>query len=132
MDIQFWLDEKVAKSARVLLIEDDPVTRWMVRKTLKRDCILATASSAGKAYAAYASYAPDVVFLDINLPDASGHDVLAWIMRNDPGAWVVMFTASNTAEDVSRALGGGARGYIAKPFIKEKLLEYVNDCPKLH
>lgn len=110
---------------KVLLIEDDPVTRWMVRNALKYECEFVTASTMSKAFSMYASYQPDVVFLDINLPDGDGRTVLEWIMRNDPGACVVMFSSNDNLDNISSALEDGASGFIAKPFLKEQLMHYV-------
>tara|TARA_R110002072_G_scaffold107003_2_gene233284 strand:- start:968 stop:1804 length:837 start_codon:yes stop_codon:yes gene_type:complete len=113
------------KNAKVLLVEDDPVTRWLVRQTLKDNCDLLTAQAANKVFSIYASYQPDVVFLDINLPDKNGYDVLEWIMRNDPGANVVMFSSQNDMDSITNALDMGATGFIGKPFIKNQLLSYI-------
>ncbi|MCB1782509.1 MAG: response regulator [Alphaproteobacteria bacterium] len=110
---------------RVLLVEDDPVTRWMVRNALRDTCHFVTAPSAHKAFAMYSSFDPDIVFLDINLPDQSGHTVLEWIMRNDPGAYVVMFSSDNNMDNIASALEDGAQGFISKPFLKEQLLHYM-------
>ena len=112
-------------NAKVLLVEDDPVTRWLVRQTLKDNCDFATAQTANKAFSLYATYQPDFVFLDINLPDKDGYEVLNWIMRNDPGANVIMFSSLNNMDSITRALDMGAIGYIAKPFIKNQILDYV-------
>ena len=110
---------------RVLLAEDDPVTRWMVRNALKNECEFATAPVASKVYSMYSAYQPDVVFLDIDLPDGNGFTVLEWIMRNDPGAYVVMFSSNDDLDNISNAIEQGARGFVAKPFLKENLLHYV-------
>ncbi len=112
---------------KVLLVEDDPVTRWMVRSALKHECQFATSSSANKAFGMYASFQPDVVFLDINLPDKSGYEVLEWIMRHDPGACVVMFSSEDHLDNIANALEDGASGFIAKPFLKENLLHYIHN-----
>ncbi len=111
--------------AKVLLIEDDPVTRWMVGNALKNHCILATANCANKAFAQYAEMKPDIVFLDIGLPDKDGKQVLEWILHNDPGANVVMFSGDSRLETISASLEQGAKGFIAKPFLKEKLFHYI-------
>jgi two-component system chemotaxis response regulator CheY len=111
---------------KVLLIEDDPVTRWMVRHALKDQCQLATAPTAGQAFVLYQAWKPDVVFLDINLPDKNGLDVLKWIKSNDPGAYVVMFSSANNMDNITGALEDGASGFVAKPFLKDSLLHYIN------
>lgn len=110
---------------RVLLVEDDPVTRWMVRNTLKQECEFATATCANKAYNAYASFQPDLVFLDINLPDQNGTSVLKWIIHHDPGASVVMFSSNNHLDMITETLNAGACGFVAKPFLRKDLLHYV-------
>ncbi len=117
------------KKKRVLVVEDDPIARWMVRKTLQDECMVAMASGVNKAFSAYQSYKPDIVFLDINLEDGSGYDVLQWIMRHDPGATVVMFSGSDDALNIARATEQGAKGFVPKPFIKDHLLEYIYSCP---
>lgn len=119
-------------SRKVLLVEDDPVTRWMVRTALKDECCLATAHDAGKAISAYQTFRPDMVLLDINLPDRDGRAVMESIRHNDPGAWIVMFSSNDSPENISRSIEGGARGFIAKPFTREKILRYLHECPMAH
>jgi two-component system chemotaxis response regulator CheY len=115
-------------NTKVLLVEDDPVTRWLVRQALKNECHLATASTAYRALTLYMSWQPDLVFLDINLPDHNGLELLEWIIHRDPHASVVMFSSLNTADLIAKALKNGAQGFITKPFLKENLLDYVRDC----
>lgn len=110
---------------KVLLVEDDPVSRWLVRSALKDECRFASASTANKAFSMYAAFQPDIVFLDINLPDNNGYHVLEWIMRNDPGACVVMLSSQDELDNVATALQDGAAGFISKPFLKDNLLHYV-------
>lgn len=113
------------KTTKVLLVEDDPITRWMVRSALKETCDFATAPTAKKAFAMYTSYQPDVVFLDINLPDNNGCTVLQWIKNQDPDACVVMFSSNDSLDNITECLNNGAKGFISKPFMKEDLLQYV-------
>ncbi len=120
-----WQGFSALDNVKVLLVEDDPVTRWMVRSALKDDCRLATAPTANKAFAVCQSYQPDIVFLDMNLPDKNGNEVLKWIMRNDPGVCVVIFSGCGDMQNISSALEDGARGYIPKPFEKRSFLHYI-------
>lgn len=112
---------------KVMLVEDDPVTRWMVRSILKNQCDFATAPCANKAFAMYSSFQPDLVFLDIGLPDQEGTSVLEWIIRNDPGARVVMFSGNDNLDNIAKALNAGASGFVSKPFLREDLLHYLQD-----
>jgi len=111
--------------ARVLLVDDDPVTRWTVRNTLQHECELMTATSAHQAFSKFQAFQPDVVFLDIDLPDQNGREVLEWMVRNDPGVCVVMFSSNDNIDNISKTLEEGASGFIAKPFLKQDLMTYV-------
>lgn len=119
-------DHHLSKKKRVLLVEDDPVTRWLVRNALKNECEMVTATTAGKAIDLYKSYTPDVVFLDIGLPDRRGTDVLSDIMEQDPAARVVMFTHMDDFDTLAKTLSDGAIGYITKPFHRNRLLQYLS------
>ena len=113
------------KELRVLLVEDDPATRWIVRKSLKNECLFATADHVAKAIELYMSFNPHLVFLDIQLPDGTGYEVLDWIKICNPDAYVVMFSSHNTIDNIMRADENGASGFIPKPFSKQSLLHYV-------
>lgn len=112
----------------VLLVEDDPVTRWLVRSILKDECEFMTAATAEKACHAYCTYKPSLVFLDINLPDEDGFAVLNFIMEHDPEGFVIMFSSNDSMDNIMRAMDSGARGFIVKPFFKETLLHYVHSA----
>jgi DNA-binding NarL/FixJ family response regulator len=122
-----WRGLGVLDGAKVLLVEDDPATRWLVRSALRDKCRLATANTANKAFSICQSYKPDIVFLDIGLPDKSGCEVLKWLARNDPGVQVIIFSGCTDLNIISGALESGARGFIAKPFTKESFLSYIGD-----
>ncbi len=115
-----------SQGIKVLLVEDDPTTRWIVRKSLKNACALATADHVQKAMDLYLSFAPDIVFLDIQLLDGDGYDVLDWIMWTNPHAYVVMFSSHNSMDNIMHAFEDGASGFIAKPFSKDALLHYIH------
>lgn len=117
---------------QVMLVEDDPVTRRMVSNIVKDKYSLITAKDALEAVANYLMYAPDIVFLDINLPDVSGFHVLHQIIACDPKAYVVMFSGHSYLDNITTALGNGASGFVAKPFRKEKLTHYIEDCAMQH
>ncbi len=113
---------------KVLLVEDDALSRWMVRKSIKDACDLVTAQDARQAISLYQNYKPDMVILDINLPDGSGKEVLKDMLEQDPKAYIVMFSSQDTASNIADTMDKGAKGFIAKPFKKERLFEYINNC----
>lgn len=120
------------KTARVLLIEDDRSTRRLVKTGIKDHCELIEAPDASQGISAYSASLPDIVFLDIELPDGNGQSILQWIMRNDPGAFVVMFSGHYDIQNVTQSITAGAKGFIIKPFDVQKMLHFIDLCPKLH
>ena len=103
---------KTRMPPNVMIVEDDPLTRRLVANAFKEKYALITAETAQEAVTNYLLYAPDVVFLDIGLPDASGFDVLRQILQCDPNAYVVMFSGNSYLDNVTNALSnGGCRIY---------------------
>lgn len=117
---------------KILLVEDDPVTRWIVRNAIKDECDFASADCANKVFSVYPEYDPDIVLLDIGLPDQSGHSVLDWIVENDPESCVVMMSSQADLETIPKCMERGAKGFIPKPFVKDNLIEYIKKHGQSH
>jgi len=115
----------------VMIIEDDIFTGKLVSGALSTQFSVSAAETGAEALRRYAAIAPDVVFLDIELPDVSGHDILKKLLEVDPQAFVVMLSGNGNRENIMRAVNMGAKGFIGKPFTKEKLFQYIGKCPKL-
>jgi len=109
----------------IMLVEDDPFTLQLVHNVLSEHTII-RAMDGFDAVESYMLNAPNIVFLDIGLPTLTGHEVLAKILEFDPDAYVVMLSGNSYMEDVAKAMKNGAKGFVAKPFPKEKLVNYVN------
>lgn len=118
--------------AHVMIVEDDVLTRRMVTGTFKDNYAVITAANAHEAIANYLMHAPDIVFLDIGLPDASGFDVLHQIIANDPHAYVVMFSGNSYLDNVAAAMSEGASGFVSKPFKKDKMRHYIEESALHH
>lgn len=116
----------------ILLVEDDKVTRRLVSNVFKDNYAVITAENAEEAVTNYLLHAPDIVFLDINLPDTNGFDVLHQIIDIDNDAHVIMFSGNSYLDNVTHALTHGAKGFIAKPFKREKLTHYIQEYAELH
>jgi|GEM_PF-1494347 len=115
----------------VLLVDDDMLTLRLARSSLGGDFGVVTAGTGGEAYNTYLMNAPDVVFMDIGLPDMDGHHALKRIMALDPEAHVVMLSGNSYREDILKAIQAGAKGFIGKPFTREKLLQAIEICPRV-
>ncbi|MCC7305672.1 MAG: response regulator [Alphaproteobacteria bacterium] len=120
------------KTTRVLLIEDDRSTRRRVKAELEGRCQLLEAATASQGITSYNAFKPDIVFMDIELPDGNGQDLAAWVLRNDPGAFVVMFSGHSETGNVVRSAELGVKGFVSKPFDLRKMLYFIEMCPKLH
>ena len=129
-DLMKTLGERRSKreNMHIMVVEDDPFSQKMVRNALKNYSISMSNDGAG-ALMSYVRNAPDVLFLDIGLPDISGHEVLERLFKIDPEAYVVMFSGNGDRENVLKAVELGARGFVGKPFTKDKLIAYIEKSP---
>ena len=113
---------------RVLVVEDDPLNLKLIRDVLGyRGFDVLTATSGEEGVVAALSESPDLVLMDLHLPDIDGHEALLRI-RADPqcsGIPVVAVTAFAMKEDVDRATAAGFDGYIAKPIDVHALPDQV-------
>lgn len=109
----------------LMLVDDDPFSRQLVRMALMPGFSVSQVSDGRSCVASYSRIAPDVLFLDIGLPDISGLDVLKKILSIDPQAYVVMLSGKGDRDNIAKAMEHGAKGFVGKPFSKAKLLEYI-------
>lgn len=114
----------------ILVVEDDPFSRKLISTALSPVFSVSFAHNGASAVTRHLQKAPDIVFLDIDLPDVTGHDVLAKLRSFDPRAYIVMFSGNSQGENVRAAVKAGAKGFVGKPFTKDKLLQYIGKCPK--
>ena len=100
----------------ILIIDDDKLTRWSLSTLLVRfGYRVREAASAAEGLASVRESPPDLVLLDIRLPDGDGGTVLQGFRRSRPELPVVMMSADATPETVRRVRRLGARGFLAKP-----------------
>jgi two-component system chemotaxis response regulator CheY len=120
------LDRASRDKICILIVEDQAFSRQLLKASLDKNYLTLVAKDAVQGLDAYTSNAPDMVFLDIELPDQDGYYVLRNMLSADPSAFVIMTTANNTEKDVRKSITEGARGYIIKPFTKQKIDQYIN------
>lgn len=108
--------------ASILVIEDEVVLGRSLAAALEsRNHEVVVCQSGGEGLGRVESESPDLVLLDLRLPDASGLDVLSQILALDPGLPVVLMTAYGTVQDAVEAMRRGARDYLQKPLDLDEL-----------
>ena len=112
---------------RILSVDDSFYMRTMLKNVLTDAGyeVVGEAANGQQAIEMAAATKPDLITLDVILPDNTGLDVLKGIRENDPDVKVVMCSAVGQEVIVNEALESGASAYIVKPFSEEKVLEIV-------
>lgn len=107
----------------ILLVEDDPFTLQLVKLVFKEGFEVITAETARQALVYYQRHLPDMVFLDIQLPDGNGIDLLEQMKKADDDAYVIMLSSHSQKEKIIDCLQHGAKNFIAKPFTRQRLVD---------
>jgi two-component system, OmpR family, KDP operon response regulator KdpE len=111
--------------ANILVIDDEPQIRKLLEITLlSADHLVTAATTAKEGLALAANHRPDLIILDIGLPDMSGHMVLKQLREWYTGP-VMILSVQNSEEDIVNALDNGANDYLSKPFRTGELLARI-------
>lgn len=112
---------------RILVVEDDDSLRRVTQAQLEKSGFQAAAAeSVTQALEILAEQATDLVLCDLNLPDASGMELLKRVRSEYPDTTVIMVTAYGTVETAVEAMKGGAYDYLTKPVHPDELRAVVN------
>jgi DNA-binding NarL/FixJ family response regulator len=104
-------------SVRIVLVDDHAIVREGLRALLDADpnmSVVAGVGSAREALSAAVELRPDVVVMDINMPESNGIEATERLCRLEPAPRVLIFTMHGSSEHVYRALRAGALGYVLK------------------
>jgi CheY-like chemotaxis protein len=117
---------KAPADTTVLIVEDDPDQLALAEMRVQMAGFASrSATSAAALREALAEGPPDLLLLDVMLPDGDGFDILAHLRSHPPHALlpIVMLTVKDAPNDIRRGLALGADGYITKPYSKQVLEE---------
>ena len=111
----------------ILICDDAAFMRMMIKDILTKNGyeIAAEAENGQKAVEKYAEVKPDLVLMDITMPEMDGIQSLKKIKELDPAANVIMCSAMGQQAMVIEAIQSGAKDFIVKPFQAERVLEAV-------
>ena len=112
---------------RVLIVDDAAFMRMMIKDILEKNGfeVVGEASNGIKAVEMYKKDKPDIVTMDITMPDMDGIQAVKAIKEFDPTAKVIMCSAMGQQTMVMDAIRAGARDFIVKPFQADRVLEAI-------
>lgn len=116
--------------AKILIVDDSAISRRKLRAMLEsaHHEIVGEAGDGAEGLKKYKELSPDLVTLDITMPNVDGISALKNIMAYNPAARVVMITALGKGEKVLEALNAGAKNYITKPFAKGQIISSIQEA----
>jgi len=115
-------------SRRVLIVDDAVVMRMMIKGILAKSGfdVVGEAQNGVEAVEKYLELQPDVVTMDVVMPEMDGIAAVKHILSRDPSARIVMCTSMGQQALVVEAIQAGAKSFITKPFQPPKIVETLN------
>ncbi len=114
---------------RVLVVDDAMFMRSMIKDILQNAGagyeIVGEASNGREAVSRYRELKPDVVTMDIVMPQMDGIEATREILKDDPGAVIVICSAMGQEALVVESISAGAKDFIVKPFTSERVLQVL-------
>jgi len=120
----------VTRHARVLVADDHSLLRTGVANIINQEPdleVVAEAANGREAIEAFLLHRPDVVLMDLRMPEMEGVEAVRRIREIDPHARVVVLTTYDADEDIARALQAGAKAYILKDIAADALVACIRD-----
>jgi two-component system, chemotaxis family, chemotaxis protein CheY len=106
---------------KILLIDDSSLSRRLLKRSLGPEYSFIEAENGMRGLELYYLEKPDIVFLDLNMPNMNGMEVLEQLRQIDPDAQIVIGSADVQDYTREQAMNNGAVAYINKPFVAEEV-----------
>lgn len=116
-----------AQAQKVLICDDSVLVRKKLRTLLEdMQCKVFEAANGLEAVEAFKLHQPDIVFMDIVMPEIDGLEALRRIKEHDKAAKIIMVSSTGTSAKVLEALKHGASDFIQKPYEKEQIIKAIS------
>ncbi len=114
----------------VLIVDDSRTSRRLLKDILERAGydVVGEAINGQEGYDMFVKLSPDIVTMDITMPQVDGLESLKLIRKENPDAKVIMITAAGQKEKMIDAVKFGAAEFITKPFLEESVLSALRHC----
>lgn len=119
---------------KIMVVEDEPVMQQRLVDMLYQagaSQVVAHEDAAG-ARRAFGQSRFQIILLDLGLPDADGHELMAEFKAARTDQHIVLITADDSIESIQKAISAGANGYVVKPYSQEKIYDVVNNYVMVH
>jgi two-component system, chemotaxis family, chemotaxis protein CheY len=114
--------------ARILVVDDAKFMRMTLTAILQKGnhVVVGEAENGNEAIQLFKSLKPDLVTMDITMPEMNGLEALRQIKQGNPNAKIIMCSAMGQQKMVVEAIEAGAKDFIVKPFEESRVLEAIN------
>ncbi len=114
--------------ARILIVDDSTVQRTILTKYLEREQheVVGEVSNGHETLQAYQKLTPDIVLLDIVMPDSNGISILSELLQFDKNANVIMCSSTALQNVIIESIQIGAKGFLVKPLTRDALARSIN------
>ena len=125
---------KLSPTVRLMLIDDDDMVRLVLRQQFEQEGLTAIheAADAQTALDTIDDFAPDMVLLDVQLPDGNGFDICRKLRNRGFDKPILMLTGQDAEDDIVQGLEAGANDYIAKPMRMGELMARMRTHLRQH
>ncbi|TYO96285.1 response regulator [Desulfallas thermosapovorans] len=115
-------------SLRILIVDDATFMRMMIKNIVTKNGfeVVAEAENGAQAVKLYAEHKPDLVTMDITMPEMDGIEGVKAIKKIDPNAKIIMCSAMGQQSMVMEAIQAGAMDFIVKPFKQDRILQAID------
>jgi two-component system chemotaxis response regulator CheY len=110
----------------IQIVEDNDFMRRILAESLRGYGFFHT-KTGKESLEQFTRQKPEIVFLDLLLPDAYGMDLLQTMLATNPKTYIIIVSGEDVRENIDKAIGLGAKGYIVKPYSKAQVEKYIKN-----